>query len=141
MSVKPIRSALLSGCFRVACIAARVLATSGACLAQVAGGTNSGIVKGSSGAVAPAQVAIKNSETGVLRSVDLDEQGIYSAPNLAPGTYEMISSSTGLETVVASSVVVTLCCVLVRGIGTSIFEVGDPFLNPLISCRRKEKLA
>ena len=90
-------------------ITAVILTASSACLAQVAGGTISGSVKDSSGAiVARAQISIKNSDTGVVRSADVDEDGIYSVPNLVPGTYEITTSSTGFETVVRSGVVVTV---------------------------------
>ena len=34
-------------------------------------------------AIAQAQVAVKNSEMAILRSIDADNNGIYTAPNLA----------------------------------------------------------
>jgi hypothetical protein len=44
----------------------------------------------------------------VLRSVDADNSGRYTAPNLVPGTYEISASKNGFETVVRSGVVVTV---------------------------------
>ena len=88
MLLSQIRAALLSGPFTLAYLTAIVLAIGSSCLAQVAGGTISGSVRDSSGgAIAGAQVSVKNSETAILRSVDADNDGIYTAPNLVPGTY------------------------------------------------------
>ena len=109
MFVKPIRAALFSSCFRIVCVSAIVLATNGACLAQVAGGNISGTVKDSSGAVvAQTQIDVKNSDTAVVRTVAVDESGFYTAPNLVPGTYDITASSRGFETVVRSGIAVTV---------------------------------
>src|SRR5690348_9282104 len=55
--------------------------------AQVAGATLSGTVTDSSGAVIPkAQVTITGVATGVARTVETDTAGLYTAPNLLPGT-------------------------------------------------------
>jgi Carboxypeptidase regulatory-like domain/TonB-dependent Receptor Plug Domain/TonB dependent receptor len=90
-------------------VTAIVLVTGCVCLAQVAGGTVSGSVRDSSGqAIARAQVAVKNSAMAILRSVDADNNGIYTAPNLVAGTYEISASKNGFETVVRSSIVVTV---------------------------------
>ncbi len=59
-------------------------------------------------AIVGAQVAVKNSETAILRSVDADSEGIYAAPNLVPGTYAISASKEGFETVVRSGVLVTV---------------------------------
>jgi Carboxypeptidase regulatory-like domain/TonB-dependent Receptor Plug Domain len=77
--------------------------------AQVAGGTISGSVRErSESAIAGAHVAIKNSGTAILRSVNTDNDGIYTAPNLVPGTYEISVSKEGFGTVVRSGLVVTI---------------------------------
>ena len=71
MLLNPTRAPLVSSSFTVACVTAIVLVTGSACLAQVAGGTISGSVRDSSGrAIAGAQVAVKNSETAILRSIN-----------------------------------------------------------------------
>ena len=109
MLLKPIRAALVSSSFTLASVSAVVLLTGSVCLAQVAGGTISGSVRDSSGsAIARVQVALKNSEMAFLRSVDADNNGSYTAPNLVPGTYEISASKNGFETVVRSGVVVTV---------------------------------
>ena len=95
-----------SRCLLVATILAVLVACS-VCVGQVTGGTISGSVKDSSGAVlAKAQISIKNSETGVARSVDVNEDGIYSAPNLVAGTYEITATAEGFSTEVRSGIVV-----------------------------------
>jgi hypothetical protein len=109
MLLNPVRAALVSSSFTLASVSAVVLLTGSVCLAQVVGGTISGSVRDSSGsAIARAHVAVKNSEMAILRSVDADNYGIYAAPNLVPGTYEIGASKNGFETVVRSGVVVTV---------------------------------
>jgi hypothetical protein len=89
MLPNPTWTALNSSSFTVACVTAIALVTGSACLAQVAGGTISGSVRDNSGrAIAGAQVAVKNPETAILRSIDADNDGIYTAPNLVAGTYQ-----------------------------------------------------
>ena len=84
MLLNPTRAPLVSISFTVPSVIAIVLLTGSACRAQVAGGTISGSVRDSSGrAIAGAQVAVKNSERAILRSVDADNNGIYTAPDLA----------------------------------------------------------
>ena len=106
---KPKGAALNSGSFTVACVIAIALVTGSVCLAQVAGGTISGSVRDGSGrAIAGAQVAVKNSETAILRSIDADNDGIYTAPNLVAGAYQISASKEGFATLVRSGVLVTI---------------------------------
>src|SRR6202162_5808923 len=121
MLPNPTWAALNSSSFTVACVIAIVLVTGSACLAQVAGGTISGSVRDSSGrAIVGAQVAVKNSETAILRSINADNDGIYTAPNLVAGTYQISASKEGFATLVRSGVLVT--------VGSQ--EVIDFKLNP-----------
>jgi hypothetical protein len=121
MLPNPTWAALNSSSFTVACVTAIVLVTGIACLAQVAGGTISGSVRDSSGReIAGAQVAIENSETAILRSTDADNDGIYTAPNLMAGTYQISASKEGFATLVRTGVLVT--------VGSE--EVIDFKLNP-----------
>src|SRR5580658_10097491 len=121
MVLNPSRAPLVSTSFTVACVTAILLVTGSACLAQVAGGTISGSVRDSSGrAIAGAQVAVKNSQTAILRSIDADNDGIYTAPNLVAGTYQVSASKEGFATLVRSGVLVT--------VGSE--EVIDLKLNP-----------
>jgi hypothetical protein len=109
MPPKPTCAALNSSSFMVACVTAIALVTGSACLAQVAGGTISGSVRDSSGrTIAGAQFAVKNSETAILRSIDADNAGIYTAPNLVAGTYHISASKEGFATLVRSGVLVTV---------------------------------
>src|SRR4029079_14710903 len=67
--------------------------------AQVSGATLSGTVSDPSGAViAGAQVSIVNRQTGDARAVTTDTSGLYSAPNLLPGTYDVTVGATGFST-------------------------------------------
>jgi len=77
--------------------------------AQVAGGTLSGSITDPSGAVvANAQVVIKNSATGVAKSVTTNTDGFYSAANLLPGEYEVAVSATGFNTEVKKGITINV---------------------------------
>jgi hypothetical protein len=77
--------------------------------AQVAGATLSGTVKDASGAFIPnAQVAITDVATGVTRTVSPGSAGLYTAPNLLPGTYEVRVSATGFRTAVEKGMTLTV---------------------------------
>jgi hypothetical protein len=77
--------------------------------AQVAGGTLSGTITDPSGAaVANAQVVIKNSATGVARSVTTNTDGFYSAANLLPGDYEVAVSATGFNTGIKKGITINV---------------------------------
>jgi len=107
--VLPTRAALASSSFTVACVTAIVLVTGSACLAQVSGGTISGSVRDSSErAIAGAHVSVRSSETAILRSVTADNDGIYTAPNLVAGTYQVSASKEGFATLVRSGVLATV---------------------------------
>jgi outer membrane receptor protein involved in Fe transport len=63
---------------------------------QVAGATLSGTVSDSSHArIARAQIEIRDSATGVTRTVTADDAGFYAAPNLLPGDYQVTATSPG----------------------------------------------
>jgi outer membrane receptor protein involved in Fe transport len=67
--------------------------------AQVAGATLSGTVTDTSGTVIPnAQLSIKNIGTGIVVAVSANSDGIYSAPNLLPGDYQVEVSAPGFST-------------------------------------------
>jgi len=81
----------------------------GQAYAQVAGATLTGTVKDSSGAVIPnAQVAITDMATGGTRTVSPGSAGLYTAPNLSPGTYEIRVTATGFSTQLQKSVTLTV---------------------------------
>jgi outer membrane receptor protein involved in Fe transport len=77
--------------------------------AQVAGGTLSGTITDPSGAaVANAQVVIKNSATGVAKTVTTNTDGFYSAANLLPGEYEVAVSATGFNTEIKKAITINV---------------------------------
>src|SRR5260370_29428037 len=78
-------------------------------IAQVTGATPSGAVRDTSGAVVPgARVAIRNTATGEVREVSANASGLYSAPSLQPGSYEVAVTATGFSRVVQSAVTLTV---------------------------------
>ena len=77
--------------------------------AQVAGGTLSGtITDPSGGAVANAQVVIKNSATGVAKTLPTNTDGFYSAANLLPGDYEVAVSAAGFNTEIKKGITINV---------------------------------
>ena len=65
--------------------------------AQASGsGTITGTVSDPNGAVVPnATVLIRNAETGIEQSLSTNAAGLYTAPFLPPGRYEITASKTG----------------------------------------------
>src|ERR1700730_7632567 len=85
------------------------LAARPAAYPQVTGGTFSGTVTDSSGAVIPkAQISIVSVATGVTRVVTTDTAGFYLAPNLLPGTYEITAEAKGFTTEVRTNTTLTV---------------------------------
>jgi Carboxypeptidase regulatory-like domain/TonB dependent receptor/TonB-dependent Receptor Plug Domain len=76
---------------------------------QVVGGTLSGTITDASGAAVPnATVAIKNGATGVITNAASNAQGLYNAPNLLPGTYEVTVTAAGFDTKAISNVILAV---------------------------------
>jgi carboxypeptidase family protein/TonB-dependent receptor-like protein len=77
--------------------------------AQVSGATLAGTVTDSSGAVVPhVEVVIKNEATGEVRTVTVGSAGVYSAPNLLPGTYDVTVSAAGFASTEQKGIVLTV---------------------------------
>jgi hypothetical protein len=77
--------------------------------AQEAGGTIQGAVTDPSGAiVADAKVNIKNTGTGVERDISSNADGLFVAPNLIPGTYQVRVEAPGFSSTIANNVVLTV---------------------------------
>jgi outer membrane receptor protein involved in Fe transport len=77
--------------------------------AQVSGATLAGTVTDASGAViANAKVSIRNTATDVTRDVTTDSSGLYSAPNLLPGIYDITVIAPGFSTSVQTGLTLTV---------------------------------
>ncbi|MGH9376800.1 MAG: carboxypeptidase regulatory-like domain-containing protein, partial [Terriglobia bacterium] len=77
--------------------------------AQVSGATLTGSVTDPSGAVIPnAKVSIKNTATGVVTVVTTNSAGLYTAPNLIPGPYQVTISAQGFQTELRSGITLTV---------------------------------
>ncbi|HEY4782052.1 MAG TPA: carboxypeptidase-like regulatory domain-containing protein, partial [Chthoniobacterales bacterium] len=77
--------------------------------AQAVGATLSGVVTDSSGAAIPnATVSIKNEGTQEIREVTTNGDGIYSAPNLLPGLYEVSVTAAGFKKLIQPAVTLTV---------------------------------
>jgi hypothetical protein len=77
--------------------------------AQLAGANLSGVVMDTSGRSVPnATVSIKNVATGVTREVQSNSDGLYSAPNLLPGEYDIEASAPSFSKTVEKDVMLTV---------------------------------
>jgi len=77
--------------------------------AQVTTGTISGSVQDASGAaLAGAELAIRNVETGTARVITSDPGGRYTAPDLPVGNYEIQAQHPGFQTEVRSGITLTV---------------------------------
>lgn len=65
-----------------------------------------GQVRDSSGAAIPnASVVVINNATGIRATTETNSEGIYSVPNLAPGTYRIQVSKQGFKTIVHPDII------------------------------------
>ena len=86
---------------------AQLMWTDSALHAQAPTGTISGTVRDESGAVIPsAAVNITNKATGAVRNLTANAEGLYSAPALPPGDYEVRVEMQGFRTLVREAQVV-----------------------------------
>jgi hypothetical protein len=76
---------------------------------QVSGATLTGTVMDASAAViANAKVSIRDTATDVTRDVTTDSSGVYSAPNLQPGIYDVTVVAPGFSTSVQTGLTLTV---------------------------------
>jgi hypothetical protein len=77
--------------------------------AQEAGGTIIGEVTDvSHAAVNNANVVIRNVATGVERAVPTNDDGLYAAPNLVPGSYEVRVEAAGFSSTIINGITLTV---------------------------------
>src|SRR5580658_8570583 len=85
---------------------AALMASSVLLIAQAPTGTITGIVSDESGAVIPnATVTITNRATGISRTATSNAEGLYTAPALGAGDYEVRVEANGFKTSVRQATV------------------------------------
>ena len=95
------------GALRVVCLAILVLASPGALLAQQEYGAIRGSVEDASGGRAVGvKVTITGETTGLIRSVVSNEDGLYQALGILPGTYRVEAELGGFKKYVNSGIIV-----------------------------------
>ena len=84
--------------FILACLAVGMLLMAVSVFAQLPTGTILGVVKDSSGAVIPdVNITIRNTATGLTRTVTTGNDGAYRVPALPPGRYDVKAEHSGFE--------------------------------------------
>jgi len=91
--------------------------------AQVSGGTLSGAVGTADLALPNVRVTLKNVSTGAERVVTTGAGGLYTFPNLTPGTYEMAVDTMGFSTQVRTNITIAVGAKLVVNVA---MQSGDP---------------
>ena len=76
---------------------------------QATGGTILGTVTDASGSAVPnAEVTVTNTATSVATVLMTNDSGLYSAPNLIPGTYQVSVKATGFSNSVVTGINLTV---------------------------------
>src|SRR5947208_13032942 len=92
--------------------------------AQVSGGVLSGsVTDAQQSAIHNVRVTLTNLATGVVRAVATDATGLYTAPDLLPGSYEMTAAALGFTTQVRTAITVNVGASLVVNV---VMQPGDP---------------
>jgi len=93
---------------------------------QVSGGTLTGTVKDSGGAAIPnVHMSIQNVDTGVMRVVTTNSDGLYTAPNMLPGTYEVTASAEGFATAIQKGIALTVGAEQVLNLSLRVGSVSE----------------
>jgi hypothetical protein len=107
------------------CLAAVLLITAAPSLAQTAAATISGTVKDTSGASVPgALIAVTNRATHQTRTIETNDSGIFVAPDIEEGTYDVSVEKAGFKKLVRSGVAVNPQDRL--SLGEMALQVGAP---------------
>src|ERR1700680_1063906 len=94
--------------------------------AQVVGGSLSGTVSDESGAaIFKATISIANVATGVTTNLETNVQGIYNAPNLLPGNYQVTVSAPGFQTEIERGIILTVGAQQVLNIAMKVGTVTE----------------
>ncbi len=93
---------------------------------QLVGATLSGTITDESHAAIPsATVSILNVATGITTTKTTNDQGIYDAPNLLPGNYQVSISAPGFQKTVQSGIVLTVGAQQVLNISMKVGSVSQ----------------
>ena len=77
--------------------------------AQMVGATISGTIVDASGSVVPGvKIVLKNASTGSIANAATNSVGVFDAPNLPPGTYDLSASAAGFSTLVRKAISLTV---------------------------------
>ncbi|HEY0078215.1 MAG TPA: TonB-dependent receptor [Pyrinomonadaceae bacterium] len=101
----------LSGVFRCALVGALVLSCALSAFAQAQSNAADlrGFVRDPQAAVVPnATVTVRNNATGVNRTVQTNDEGLYQITNLPPGEYEVTVEAASFSRAVVPSVILTV---------------------------------
>ena len=94
-------------CFAAALLAAFWLSAGVPCLAQAGRGTLTGTVSDANGAVVTgASIELKESNTGSSYGTKTTAEGLFTFPELQPGTYTLTVTSPGFESYTQSGIIV-----------------------------------
>jgi hypothetical protein len=86
----------------------------------------SGLVQDSSGSVVPnVTVTVKSTETGLTRTVQSNEGGLYLVSNLPIGTYEVSAEAAGFKKFVTTGVVLTVNSKLAVNVKLEVGNITD----------------
>src|SRR5262249_44165509 len=97
--------------------------------AQAVGGSFVGrVLDQSAGALPYARLEITNVATGVVTSVVTNEDGVYSAPNLQPGTYEIVAAFDGFNTQTKKGLTLTVGAEVVADFEMKVGDISESIM-------------
>jgi hypothetical protein len=88
----------------------------------------SGTITDTSGGVVPsANISVKNVATGVIRTTVTNSAGLYTVPNLQPGSYEIIVAAAGFATEVRNGITINVGIDLVLNFTVKVSMTAQTF--------------